>query len=75
MFILHRGFIHSSSHCSSAIENVQLKPGMVDDRMINVQVVWNGHKITVEESPAYLYLQPQYCENCISTDIGKQSMV
>lgn len=46
-------------HTASVVENLQLKPVMVDERMINVQVAWNGRKITVEGSPAYVYLQPQ----------------
>lgn len=44
---------------ASAVENLQLKPAMVDDRIINVQVVWNGCTITVGGSPACMYLQPQ----------------
>lgn len=56
-FILNGGFtIH---HTASVVENLQLKAIMVDDKMINVQVTWNGRKITVEGSPAYVYMQPQ----------------
>lgn len=46
-------------HTASAVEDLQLKPVVVDDRMINAQVARNGCKITVEGSPAYIYLQPQ----------------
>lgn len=46
-------------YTASVVENLQLKAIMIDDRMVNVQVAWNGRKITVEGSPAYGYLQLQ----------------
>lgn len=46
-------------HTASVVENLQLKAIMVDDRMVNVQVAWNGRKITAEGSPAYGHLQLQ----------------
>lgn len=63
-------------HTASAVANLQLKPVKVDDGMINVQVVQNGCKITVEGSPGMCICSLSNVRIlCISTDIGKQSMV
>lgn len=62
-------------HTASAVENLQLKPVMVDDRMINAQVAWNGCKITGGVLFTCICSLSNMRIMCISMGIGKQSMV
>lgn len=64
--------LFTGPYTASAVENFQLKPVMVDDRMINVQIV----KLQLK---GVLLMCICNLSNvriaCISTDISKQSVV